>query len=164
MNVLTSTAASVQGYLATGGNSPSDVDPTTGKGPEWGEAAPIGLLVIVLLCVAVYFLVKSMNRNLKKVPKSFATVGAPVTVGASASAMHDGSLGRAAAGGGAGDVGAGAGAGSGADAGSGAGVAGDGVVGSGAAGTGVAGSGAAGTGAAGDDRPEPGPTPPASPR
>jgi hypothetical protein len=148
VNVLTSTAASVQGYLATGGNSPSDVDPTTGKGPEWGEAAPIGLLVIVLLCVAVYFLVKSMNRNLKKVPKSFATVGAPVTVGASASAMHDGSLGRAAAGGGAGDVGAGAGAGSG------AGVAGDGVVGSGAAGTGVA----------GDDRPEPGPTPPASPR
>ncbi|QNK84054.1 hypothetical protein H7F38_23110 [Nakamurella sp. PAMC28650] len=155
MNVLTSTAASVQGYLATGGNSPSDVDPTTGKGPEWGEAAPIGLLVIVLLCVAVYFLVKSMNRNLKKVPKSFATVGAPVTVGASASAMHDGSLGRAAAGGGAGDVGADAGAGGA----GGAGVAGDGVAGSGAAGT-----GAAGTGTAGDDRPEPGPTPPASPR
>ncbi len=80
MSALLAAAASVQGYLADGGNSPSDVDPTTGKGPEWGEAAPVGLLVIVLLCVAVYFLVKSMNRNLKKVPESFATVGAPAGV------------------------------------------------------------------------------------
>ncbi len=74
MNVL----VAVQGLLADGGNSPSDVDPTTGKGPEWGEAAPIGLLVIVLLCVAVYFLVKSLNRNLKKVPESFEAVSAPI--------------------------------------------------------------------------------------
>ena len=71
MNAVTQLAATAAGYLADGGNSPSDVDPTTGKGPEWGEAAPIGLLVIVLLCVAVYFLVKSMNRNIKKVPASF---------------------------------------------------------------------------------------------
>ncbi len=62
---------SVQVFLADGGNSPADVDPTTGHGPEWGKAAPIGLLIVVLLCVAVYFLVKSMNRNLKKVPESF---------------------------------------------------------------------------------------------
>lgn len=67
-----SVLASVQLLLADGGDSPADVDPTTGHGPEWGKAAPIGLLVIVLLCVAVYFLVKSMNRNLKKVPESFA--------------------------------------------------------------------------------------------
>ena len=67
-------------FLADGGDSPSDVDPTTGHGPEWGEAAPIGLLVIVLMCVAVYFLVKSLNRNLKKVPESFDPV--PVSVGA----------------------------------------------------------------------------------
>jgi hypothetical protein len=56
---------------AGGGNGPSDVDPATGKGPEWGKAAPIGLLVIVLMGVAVYFLIKSLNRNLKKVPESF---------------------------------------------------------------------------------------------
>jgi hypothetical protein len=69
-------------FLADGGDSPSDVDPTTGHGPEWGEAAPVGLLVIVLMCVAVYFLVKSLNRNLKKVPESFDV--APITVGAPA--------------------------------------------------------------------------------
>lgn len=75
------------GYLADGGDSPTDVDPTTGHGPEWGEAAPIGLLVIVLMCVAVYFLVKSLNRNLKKVPDSFD--GVPVSVGASSEVAPD---------------------------------------------------------------------------
>ena len=74
-------------FLADGGDSP-DVDPTTGHGPEWGEAAPIGLLVIVLMCVAVYFLVKSMNRNLKKVPESFGDV--PIPVGASAAEDGEG--------------------------------------------------------------------------
>lgn len=74
---LKNLSGTVQGYLAAGGNSPSDIDPTTGKGPEWGKAAPIGLLVIVLLCVAVYFLIKSMNRNIKKVPESFVTAGVP---------------------------------------------------------------------------------------
>lgn len=73
---------SVQMLLADGGSSPADVDPTTGHGPEWGKAAPIGLLVVVLLCVAVYFLVKSMNRNLRKVPESFDPAAA-VAVGAS---------------------------------------------------------------------------------
>lgn len=75
--------ASVQ-FLADG-NSPADVDPTTGHGPEWGKAAPIGLLIIVLLCVAVYFLVKSMNRNLRKVPDSFNPAAkVAVAVGATA--------------------------------------------------------------------------------
>jgi hypothetical protein len=58
-------------WLADGGSTPSDVDPTTGKGPEWGKAAPIGLLVIVLLGVVCYFLARSMSRNIKKVPASF---------------------------------------------------------------------------------------------
>jgi hypothetical protein len=68
---LAGSMASAQVLLADGGNSPADVDPTTGHGPEWGKAAPVGLLIVVLLCVAVYFLVKSMNRNLRKVPESF---------------------------------------------------------------------------------------------
>lgn len=42
-----------------------------GKGPEWGKAAPIGLLVISLMVVAVVFLAKSMNKNLRRVPESF---------------------------------------------------------------------------------------------
>jgi len=81
MNIALAAAGlhSAYGYLADGGDSPSDVDPSTGHGPEWGEAAPIGLLVVVLMCVAVYFLVKSLNRNLKKVPEAFDPV--PVSVG-----------------------------------------------------------------------------------
>jgi hypothetical protein len=50
---------------------PPDVDPSTGKGPEWGKAAPIGLLVILLLCIAVFFLLRSMNRRIKAVPGRF---------------------------------------------------------------------------------------------
>lgn len=50
---------------------PPDVDPSTGKGPEWGKAAPVGLLVILLLCIAMFFLMRSMNRKIKQVPASF---------------------------------------------------------------------------------------------
>jgi len=40
-------------------------------GPDFGKASPFGLLVIVLLVIATVFLVRSMNKQLKKVPKSF---------------------------------------------------------------------------------------------
>jgi hypothetical protein len=40
-------------------------------GPESNKAGPLGLLTIVLLGVAVYFLYRSMVRHLKKVPTSF---------------------------------------------------------------------------------------------
>ncbi|BBX72378.1 hypothetical protein H7H78_06895 [Mycobacterium shinjukuense] len=40
-------------------------------GPEFGKASPLGLLVVVLLVIATLFLLRSMNRQLKKVPKSF---------------------------------------------------------------------------------------------
>lgn len=40
-------------------------------GPDFGKASPSGLLVVVLLLLAVGFLVRSMNRQLKKVPTSF---------------------------------------------------------------------------------------------
>lgn len=40
-------------------------------GPDFGKASPVGLLVIVLLVIAALFLVRSMNQQLKKVPKSF---------------------------------------------------------------------------------------------
>ncbi len=52
---------------------PGDSDPTGGHGPEWGKAAPIGLLVLLLMGVALFLLIKSMNRNLRKVPASFDT-------------------------------------------------------------------------------------------
>ena len=36
-----------------------------------GIGSPIGLLVVLLLIVAVYFLYRSMNRHLRKVPPEF---------------------------------------------------------------------------------------------
>ena len=40
-------------------------------GPDFGKASPLGLLVVVLLLISTLFLLRSMNRQLKKVPKSF---------------------------------------------------------------------------------------------
>ena len=40
-------------------------------GPDFGKASPFGLLVVVLLLISVVFLVRSMNRHLKKLPDSF---------------------------------------------------------------------------------------------
>jgi len=40
-------------------------------GPDFGKASPFGLIVVVLLLIAVFALVWSMNRHLKKLPKSF---------------------------------------------------------------------------------------------
>ncbi|MHA7648425.1 hypothetical protein ACX9NE_02820 [Mycobacterium sp. ML4] len=41
------------------------------NGPDFGKASPLGLVVVVLLVVATVFLVRSMNRQLRKVPESF---------------------------------------------------------------------------------------------
>ncbi|RIJ69778.1 hypothetical protein D1871_21190 [Nakamurella silvestris] len=56
------------------GPQPGDPDPNNGKGPEWGKAAPVGLLIIVLIGVAIVFLVRSMNKHVKNLPASFDTV------------------------------------------------------------------------------------------
>jgi hypothetical protein len=44
-------------------------------GPDFGKASPFGLLVIVLLLVGTFTLVWSMNRHLRKLPKSFEPPG-----------------------------------------------------------------------------------------
>ncbi len=49
-------------------------DGPTKTGPDFGKASPIGLLVVVLLLIAVFGLVWSMNRHLKKVQDNFAVV------------------------------------------------------------------------------------------
>lgn len=59
MNALTATA-----WLAQ--------DPPIGpRGPEFGGSSPLGLLVTLLMLIAVVLLVRSMNRHLRKLPKSF---------------------------------------------------------------------------------------------
>jgi hypothetical protein len=40
-------------------------------GPYFGKASPVGLLIVVLLLISTLFLLRSMNRQLKKVPESF---------------------------------------------------------------------------------------------
>ncbi|MFZ0833505.1 MAG: hypothetical protein WAM92_10535 [Mycobacterium sp.] len=40
-------------------------------GPDFGKASPVGLLIIVLLLIGTFALIWSMNRHLKKLPKSF---------------------------------------------------------------------------------------------
>lgn len=39
--------------------------------PEWGKAAPTGLFVLLVFVVACYFLFRSMNRHIRKVPADF---------------------------------------------------------------------------------------------
>ena len=41
------------------------------QGPEFGKASPIGLLVIVVLLIGTALLIRSMNKQLRKLPKSF---------------------------------------------------------------------------------------------
>ena len=40
-------------------------------GPDFGKASPLGLVVVVILMVATFLLVWSMNKQLKKLPESF---------------------------------------------------------------------------------------------
>ena len=56
-------------------------DGSTKTGPDVGKASPLGLLVVVLLLIAVFGLVWSMNRHLKKARDHFAGAAGPVTVG-----------------------------------------------------------------------------------
>jgi hypothetical protein len=45
--------------------------PPHNSGPDFGKASPFGLLVVVLLLISLVFLVRSMNRHLRKLPDSF---------------------------------------------------------------------------------------------
>jgi hypothetical protein len=46
-------------------------DPPRDTGPDFGKASPVGLLIVVLLLIATFLLVWSMNRQLRKLPTSF---------------------------------------------------------------------------------------------
>jgi hypothetical protein len=53
----------------------------TGSG-ESKKSGPIGLAVILLLCVACYFLFKSMSRHLRRVREDFPAAGAGIRAAA----------------------------------------------------------------------------------
>ncbi len=46
-------------------------NPPRNTGPDFGKASPFGLLVVVLLLIGTFLLVRSMNKHLRKLPKSF---------------------------------------------------------------------------------------------
>jgi hypothetical protein len=48
----------------------TDKDPG-GQQEDFGKSSPLGLLILVLFFIAVVFLVKSMNKHLRKLPASF---------------------------------------------------------------------------------------------
>lgn len=43
------------------------------EGPEFGKASPLGLLIILVLLIATALLIRSMNVQLRKLPKTFDT-------------------------------------------------------------------------------------------
>jgi hypothetical protein len=40
-------------------------------GPDFGKASPFGLVIVVILLIATFLLVWSMNRHLKRLPETF---------------------------------------------------------------------------------------------
>jgi hypothetical protein len=62
-------------YTGVGATTPlvvaQDPQPAPGQGPEFGEASPIALVVVILLGIALIFLVRSMTKHLRKIPASF---------------------------------------------------------------------------------------------
>ncbi|GED97181.1 hypothetical protein nbrc107697_12200 [Gordonia crocea] len=47
--------------------------PDDTKGPEFGKASPIGLLVILVLLAGTALLIRSMNTQLRRLPETFDT-------------------------------------------------------------------------------------------
>jgi len=60
---MTDTALTVMSLLAQDGPRQT--------GPDFGKASPFGLIVVVLLLIGTFALVWSMNRHLRRLPKSF---------------------------------------------------------------------------------------------
>ncbi|MGO1055105.1 hypothetical protein [Crossiella sp. CA198] len=42
-----------------------------GRGEDFGKSSPVGLVLLILFFIAVGFLVRSMNKHLRKLPASF---------------------------------------------------------------------------------------------
>ncbi|HEX8771898.1 MAG TPA: hypothetical protein VF711_14125 [Acidimicrobiales bacterium] len=68
-------AALCTGSVAVTGSelvqTPSPVPDPGGQGEDFGKAAPVGLVILLLFFLAVALLVRSMNKHLRRVPKSF---------------------------------------------------------------------------------------------
>lgn len=63
-------SAAVPMVLAQPSAPPGPEDPG-GRGEDFGKSSPVGFLVLILFFIAVAFLIRSMNKHLKRVPASF---------------------------------------------------------------------------------------------
>lgn len=48
-----------------------------GQGEDFGKSSPVGFVVLLLFFIAVVFLVRSMNKHLRRVPRSFEPPAQP---------------------------------------------------------------------------------------
>jgi uncharacterized protein YyaL (SSP411 family) len=81
--------AGTMGTTGTTGTIAMVAQPTPGgpggDGEEYGKSSPIGLVVLIVFFVAVFFLVRSMNKHLRRVPESFDPPSGDQPSGGSAS-------------------------------------------------------------------------------
>ena len=56
---------------ATGIVLAQDPAPPPGEGDEFGKAAPVALVIVILLGLAMIVLVRSMSKRIRKLPESF---------------------------------------------------------------------------------------------
>ena len=74
--VLTNHVTAAVQLVATHGLVPmQDRPPPPGQLPEWGNAAPVGLAIVLVLLVATAFLIRNMSKRLKRLPDSFEEGG-----------------------------------------------------------------------------------------
>lgn len=48
-----------------------DRQPPPGKLPEWGNAAPVGLAIVLVLLLATALLIRNMSKRITRLPESF---------------------------------------------------------------------------------------------
>jgi hypothetical protein len=56
--------------------TPTPGDPG-GQGEDFGKSSPVGFVVLLVFFIAVIFLVRSMNKHLRRVPESFERPAQP---------------------------------------------------------------------------------------
>ncbi|ANY06046.1 hypothetical protein [Pseudonocardia sp. HH130630-07] len=68
-------ATAVVQQVATGLLVPAQDRPPPGQLPEWGNAAPVGLAIVLVLLLATVLLVRNMSKRITRLPESFEDSG-----------------------------------------------------------------------------------------